>query len=93
MDYPSLRLEVLEIFAEAQHEATNRRAAHEHQKWAWFWRVGRFGFPIGQTELGRLPAVVTCLRCGHGITSSDPRVVQSHVRQCGAKQTRVPQRR
>jgi len=41
--------------------------------------------PTFQPELGRLPALVSCVKCRQGLTTDNPRAIQSHVQNCGVR--------
>lgn len=93
MRYPELQLHILEIFVEAQAEATKRRIAYATMIWGEAYRSGRFTFPANETEIGQLPAVVSCVTCRRAMTSLDPKVLRGHQQSCGKPPPRRPQYR
>lgn len=83
MDYPELQRDVLEIFVEAQHEASSRHISMLNRKWGDAYRAGRFGFPVGKTEFGQVPPLAVCIRCRKGFTfEGAARAVHAHQRFC-----------
>lgn len=82
MNYTDLQLDVLTVFAEAQHEASNRRAIQCSMIWGEMFRSGRTSCPPNQTTLGRLPALVTCARCRTPLTSVERQVLITHHNRC-----------
>lgn len=82
MNYPDLQLDVLSVFAEAQHEASNRRTGVQAAIWGEMFRSGRSAFPTNTTVLGRLPALLTCTRCRTPLTSVERQVLITHFNRC-----------